>query len=95
MRRRYVLMLDTLAQGAVLAERDNDGRPVLYLTAYAAEAEVARSMVEQYRQVIDGERELADVGEPEGVAPVLLHENGDLTDAAGKVIANANQPLPY
>lgn len=95
MNKRYVLMLATLAQGAILAERDGENRPVLYLTEYAAEAEVARSMIEQYRQVVDGERDLADVGEPEWVEPVQLAANGDIVNAAGSVIGNAQQPLPY
>jgi hypothetical protein len=95
MKNRYVLMLETLAQGTILAERDGENRPVLYLTEYEAEAEVARSMIEQYRQVVDGERELADVGAPEAVEQVRLEDNGDIVNAAGAVIANAHRTLPY
>jgi hypothetical protein len=95
MNKRYVLMVDTLGQGRVLAERDGAGRPAVYLTAYQAEAEVARNMIVQYQEVVDGDRTLDEVGPPDEVVKVERLDSGDLVDDAGIVLGNVHLPLPY
>lgn len=95
MNTRYVLVQAVLGQGCGLAERDGEGRVVLYPSRREAEAEVARTMRDQYSGVLDGERALDDVATPDLVEAVELHENGDIADAAGHVIANISRPLPF
>lgn len=95
MNTRYVLMQEVLGQGPGLAERDGEGKVVLYETRREAECEIARLMLDQYIEVLDGERDLDEVAEPDLIEAVELQENGDLVDEVGNVIANITRPLPF
>lgn len=91
----YALMLDTVFQGRILAERDGDNKPIVYVAKQSAERELADHRAIQYRQVADGERALADVADDEYVELVTIQMNGDIVDSSGRVIGNTHQPLPY
>lgn len=85
----FCICVDTLCQGVVPVERDEQGMPVVYSTREEAEREIAEDCIERLRQFLEGQRSFEDaVTVDEFVVAVTRFEDGSITDEDGKVFPN-------
>lgn len=84
----YCIFTDTLFQGRVPVERDEDGKWVIYETEEQAILEIEADEEEWRRQYLAGERELEDGIESEdAVCEVKCLKDGSIVDEWGHVFS--------
>lgn len=86
----FCIYINTLCQGPIPVERDENGKPVVYATQEEAEREIAEDCIERLRQYLAGEREFGDaITIEEYVVPVTAFPDGSITDEDGNVFPNS------
>lgn len=87
----YCIYVNTVCDGSVPVERDEQGNPVTYLTRANAEKVIAEDAIERLRQFLDGEREFDDaLTIEEYVTEVRVLADGSVVDAAMQHFPNSN-----
>jgi hemolysin-activating ACP:hemolysin acyltransferase len=86
----FCIYINTLCQGPIPVERDENGKPVVYATQEEAEREIASDCIERLRQFLEGEREFGDaITVEEYVVPVTAFSDGSITDEDGNVFPSS------
>ena len=87
-RRGFCIYVNTLFQGPVPIERDENGYPVVYASEEAAQKNIAEDMIERLEQFLHGERDFEDaVTVEEYVVEVDVTSEGAIVDADGNHFA--------
>jgi hypothetical protein len=82
----FCIYVDTVCQGAIPVERDENGNIVVYATEAEAQREIADDMNENLRLLLEDERDFADaIAVEEYVVAVNVLPDGSIVDARGKI----------
>lgn len=85
----FCIYIDTICQGPIPIERNEDGKPVVYPTREEAEREIASDCIERLSQYLTGERGFEDaITIEEYIVPVTAYSDGSITDESGDVFPN-------
>lgn len=77
----YCVMLETVSEGLVVAVKDQAGKPIVFKTREAAEAEIADFVIDKWDEYLEGEREFDDaVTVEEFLLEVQVDEDGTIFD---------------
>lgn len=80
----YCVFIDTLADGAVPAVRDESGKPCVFATQVEAEREIADHAMTRLQEFMDGKRDFDDaMSVGEYVVEVDVWPDGTLVDSDG------------
>lgn len=91
LRSRFCIYIDTVCQGPIPIERDENGKPVIYNSREEAEREIVGDCIERLRQYLEGERDFEDaVTVEEYVVSVTVFSDGSITDEDGNIFPNPN-----
>lgn len=84
-RHGFCIYINTLFQGPVPVEHDNDDRFVVYETELEAQREIADVLITRLQEFLDGHRDFEDAIETEDyVVEVDLYSDGSIVDEAGR-----------
>ena len=85
----FCIYIDTICQGPIPIERNEDGKPIVYPTREEAEREIASDCIERLFQYLEGERDFEDaMTVEEYIVPVTAYADGSITDETGNVFPN-------
>lgn len=80
----FCLFVDTLCDGWVPIERDEAGKPIVYLTRLEAERVIAENTIDHLQEFLAGEREFDDAMNPEDcILEVTVFADGSIEDSSG------------
>lgn len=87
----FCIYVDTICQGPIPVERDDEGNFYVHPTRKAAEREIVEDIMERLRQYLEGEREFDDdITVEEYVVPVSVAPNGTITDEDGRTFGKGS-----
>jgi hypothetical protein len=90
-RKVFCIYINTILDGAIPVERDDEGNPFVYVTEEEAQRVIAEDTIERLRQFLDGEREFDDaVTVDEYVMEVDVFPDGSITDERGRYFGHEN-----
>jgi hypothetical protein len=85
----FAVYIETICQGRVPLERDQDNMPVTYVTECDAQLSIADSIVDRLDEFLRGQRDFEDaITVEEYVEAVDLHPDGSITDEHGNIYPN-------
>lgn len=83
-RQGFCIFIDTICQGPVPVQTEENGNIVVFETEFEAQKEIAEDAMTRLREFIDGERDFEDaMSVEECVVPVTILPDGSITDEAG------------
>ncbi|HEY0967933.1 MAG TPA: hypothetical protein VGD88_11140 [Opitutaceae bacterium] len=82
----YAIFTQTLCEGLVPAWHDESNLPVTYPTEFEAQREIAKDLMEQLRQFLDGSRNFDDAITTEDfILPVQVWPDGRISTEDGRI----------
>lgn len=85
----FCIYIDTICDGPIPVEHDENGNLIVYETRELAEREIAEDTMHRIQQFLDGERDFDDAMTlEEYVVEVRVCPDGSVIDAAGRRHAN-------
>ena len=80
----FCIYINTICQGPIPIQRDENGFPFVYPTLLEAQREIADDTMERLRQFMEGERDFDDaMTVEEYVVEVDAYPDGSICDADG------------
>ena len=86
----FCIYINTVCDGPIPVERDENGFPVVYSTLLEAQREIAADTMERLRQFMEGERDFDDaITVEEYIVEVDVHPDETIVDESGNRFGRA------